>query len=56
MKTFSNRRSIQLGVESKNFIGLPRLEVYNSVSILTEENSNFENYTDLFDEFSTTEL
>ena len=37
-------------------IGLVDLEVYNSIFTITEENNEFELYTDTFDEFSFTEL
>ena len=37
-------------------IGLTSLEACNSVFNITEENNDFELYTDTFDEFSITEL
>ena len=37
-------------------IGLLSLEVYNSVFNINTTNSNFELFTDTFDEFSFTEL
>ena len=37
-------------------IGLTSLEVYNSVFFITEENSEFQLYTDTFDELSFAEL
>ena len=37
-------------------IGITNLEVYNSFFDITEENNNFELYTNIFDEFSSEEL
>ena len=37
-------------------VGLPSLQVYNTIFNTTEENNKFELHTDLFDEFSLTEL
>ena len=37
-------------------IRLISLEVYNSIFTITEENNNFELYTDTYDNFSFTEV
>ena len=37
-------------------VGLPSLEVYNSVFSISENNKKVELYTDNFDEFSVAEL
>ena len=45
-----------ISVEGSWMIGLTSLEVYNSIFNLNTTNSEFELYTDTFDEFSFTEL
>ena len=37
-------------------IGITSLDVYNSIFTITEQNNKFDFYTDIFDEFSSTEL
>ena len=55
-ETFQFNPSINLGLDSNWMIGLITLGVYNSFFNLTEENNNFELYTDTFDQFSFSEL
>ena len=55
-ETLSFNPSINLGLDSKWIIGLTSLEVYNSLSNITEENHKFQLYTDTFDEFSYAQL
>ena len=45
-----------ISTEPSWMIGLTNLKVYSSISIIAEENNNFEHYTDLVDEFSFTEI
>ena len=55
-EAISFKPSIILGVDSKWIIRLISLEVYISIFNITEENNNFELYTDTFDEFSFDEI
>ena len=55
-ETFSIKPSINPGLDSIRMVGLTSLEVYKFIFIITEENNNFEIYTDTFDEFSFTEI
>ena len=53
-ETFQFNQPIQ--TKGDWMLGLLDLEVYNSFLNITKENNKFELYTDLFDEFSITEL
>ena len=53
-ETFSFKRPIS--IEGSWMTELTNLEVYNSFFTITEENTKFELYTDIFDEFSFKEL
>ena len=59
-KLNKSRETIQfnlpISIEGSWMIGLISLEVYNSIFNITDENNNFELYTDNVDEFSFTEL
>ena len=55
-KTFSFKRSTNLGFDSNCMVGLTDLEVYKSNFNITEKNNKFEIYADDFDEFSFAEL
>ena len=55
-QTFSLKPINILGLDSNCMIGLTNLEVYNSILNITEKNKKFELNTDIFDEFSFTEL
>ena len=46
----------QTSIEECWMVGFKRLEVFNSFFSITEENSKLEFYTDLFDDFSFTEI
>ena len=54
-ESFSFEPSIIFSHDSNWMIGLTRLEVYNIILNVTEEDNNFEFYTDSFDEFSFSE-
>ena len=45
-----------ISIEGSWMLGLPSLEVYTSIFIITEENKKFELLTDTFEELSFTEL
>ena len=52
---FSIKPSPNLGLDSNRMIGLNSLEIYNFLFDKTEENNQFEIYTNNFHEFSFTE-
>ena len=56
IESFLIEPSFNFGLDSKWMFVLTRLEVYSSNFKLTEENTKFELYTDLFDEFSFTKM
>ena len=48
-KNFPFQPSFDLSLDSKGMIGLTKLEVNSSIFITTEENDDFDFYTNLFD-------
>ena len=55
-ETFPFKHPPNLDPDSNWMIGLPRLDVSNSILFITKENSQFELHTDTFDEFSFIEI